>query len=64
MTWIFLGWMFSRMFVMGVDPTLATETPESQALDGGIGQPPRASDGGIGQPPRVQDGGIGQPPRF
>jgi hypothetical protein len=64
MTWIFLGWMFSKLFVLGIDPTLMGGGSESQVMDGGTGQPPRVSDGGTGQPPRVMDGGTGQPPRF
>jgi hypothetical protein len=64
MTWFFLGWVVSRVFVMGIGSTLPGGAPENQAMDGGTGQPPRAMDGGTGQPPRALDGGTGQPPRF
>jgi hypothetical protein len=52
MTWIFVGWMLSRLFVVGVDSTLENSDPQIEMMDGGVGQPPRALDGGVGQPPR------------
>jgi hypothetical protein len=60
MTWIFVGWMLSRFFVMGVDSSVGAIEPENTVMDGGVGQPPRALDGGVG----ALDGGVGQPPRF
>jgi hypothetical protein len=62
MTWIFLGWMFSRLFVLGVDPT-SMSPAGLKVMDGGGGQPPKVMDGGGGQPPKVMDGGGGQPPK-
>ncbi len=61
MTWIFVGWMLSRFFVMGADSAVEPIQPESSVMDGGVGQPPRALDGGVGQPPRLIDGAVGQP---
>jgi hypothetical protein len=72
MTWIFMGWMFSRLFVMGIDPTSTfpsgAETiggaggQQPQSLDGAGGQPPKIMDGAGGQPPKMMDGAGGQPP--
>jgi hypothetical protein len=72
MTWIFFGWMLSRLFVLDGDrmgPARGwtmdgTDAPSAQVMDGGSGQPPTVMDGGSGQPPTVMDGGSGQPPRF
>jgi len=61
MTWIFLGWMFSRIFVMGLDPT-STYPAGATTMDGAGGQPPKALDGAGGQPPTKLDGAGGQPP--
>ena len=61
MTWIFLGWIFSRMFVVGIDPT-STSPSGAQSIDGTGGQPPQGLDGSGGQPPKMMDGTGGQPP--
>jgi len=63
MTWIFLGWMLSRLFVLGIDP-VSPVSDGTVALDGTGGQQAQVMDGGVGQPPRALDGGVGQPPRF
>jgi len=60
MTWIFIGWMLSRLFV--ADPFSTQPVSGDWTLDGGTGQPPSALDGGTGQPPSALDGGTGQPP--
>ena len=73
MTWIFLGWMFSRFFVFDLDPTVpyAGETNWTMeggrgqlrtTIEGGSGQPPTTLEGGSGQPPTALEGGSGQPP--
>ncbi len=67
MTWIFVGWMVSRLFILDGDRTMGpragwTMDGTSQVMDGGNGQPPQVMDGGNGQPPKVMDGSNGQPP--
>jgi hypothetical protein len=73
MTWIFVGWMISRLFVLNGDGTMGpargwtmdgTDAQPAQVMDGGGGQPPTVMDGGGGQPPTVMDGGGGQPPKL
>ena len=61
MTWIFMGWMIARVFVMGMDPT-STSPSGAEMMDGAGGQPPKVMDGAGGQPPKVMDGAGGQPP--
>jgi len=61
MTWIFLGWMFSRLFVVGIDPV--SPVPDGTVALDGTGAPlPQAMDGTGGQPPQKLDGTGGQPP--
>jgi hypothetical protein len=62
MTWIFAGWMFAKLFVLGIDPTLMGGRRENPVMEGGSGQPPAVMEGGSGQPPKVMEGGSGQPP--
>lgn len=68
MTWIFAGWMISRLFFLDMDLTTdsATRGPrrgtKGQVMDGAGGQPPTVMDGAGGQPPKVMDGAGGQPP--
>jgi hypothetical protein len=59
MTWIFVGWMLARLFVM--DP-FGGPAVDGWVLDGAGGQPPQTLDGGGGQPPEKLDGAGGQPP--
>ncbi len=61
MTWIFVGWMLSRLFVVGIDP-VSTNPDAALVDDGAGGQPPQGLDGSSGQPPQRLDGAGGQPP--
>lgn len=49
MTWIFIGWMLSRLFV--ADPFALEPVSGDWTLDGGTGVPPTKMDGGTGVPP-------------
>jgi len=60
MTWIFIGWMLSRLFV--ADPFALEPVSGDWTLDGGTGVPPTKMDGGTGVPPTTLDGGTGVPP--
>lgn len=61
MTWIFIGWMLSRLFVG--DPFAVEPVSGDWTLDGTGGQPPQTLDGTGGQPPQALDGTGGQPPQ-
>lgn len=68
MTWIFAGWMISRLFILDMDLTTdpaarwTRQGTKGQVMDGAGGQPPTVMDGAGGQPPKVMDGAGGQPP--
>ena len=62
MTWILLGWMFSRLFVLDLDSAMPNAGDTGWTLEGGSGQPPTTLEGGSGQPPTKLEGGSGQPP--
>jgi len=61
MTWFFLGWMFAKMLLLGVDPSSMSRAG-ALTMDGAGGQPPQVMDGAGGQPPKIMDGAGGQPP--
>jgi len=62
MTWIFIGWMLSRLFVLDFAPVATDPATDGWSMEGGSGQPPSALEGGSGQPPSKLEGGSGQPP--
>jgi hypothetical protein len=64
MTWIFLGWMFSRLFVVGIDPV--SPVPDGTVALDGTGAPlPQAMDGtGVGSRRRARWYGRAAPSRL
>lgn len=65
MTWLFLGWMVSRFFMLDMEYTYPAgegTIDSGWTMDGTGGQPPSTLDGTGGQPPRTLDGTGGQPP--
>ena len=60
MTWIFFGWMLTRLIV--VSDVTSTDPSGTWTLEGTGGQPPQSLEGTGGQPPTALEGTGGQPP--